>query len=145
MLISKCFNHYQKFMVIFYIFYGILMFCVEEWVFEEWKDAKSIHHNVEITFTALFLIEVLVHTTSFGGLFIKDPYSIADTIVISGNLIFLVLHEALTPGESEEVLHPMAKFYGILRILHACLIFRKMDEVIKNYKAINRVSKRMQH
>jgi len=33
----------------------------------------------------------------------------------------------------------MEKMFGIIRILHACLIFRKIDEIIRDHKAINRV------
>jgi hypothetical protein len=62
-----------------------------------------------------------------------------DTVVISGNLLFLSAHYILTPEEEEEIPHPMEKVYGVLRILHACLIFRKLDEIVKDFKAINRV------
>ena len=33
----------------------------------------------------------------------------------------------------------MEKVYGILRLLHACLIFRKLDEVLRDHHAIHRV------
>ena len=76
---------------------------------------------------------------SFGGLFLKDPYSILDIIAIGGNLLFLILHFNLKPEEDSSSEHPMQKIYGVLRILHACLIFRKLDELVRDYRAIRRI------
>lgn len=90
------------------------------------------------------MIELILHMVSFGGLFLKDPYSILDLIVIGGNLIFILLHFYLKPEDEGIAEHPMQKIYGILRLLHACLIFRKLDELTRDYKAIHRVHDKLQ-
>lgn len=140
----KCFHFYNKILVILYIIFGITFFCIEEWLFEEIYDSQLYAHATEAAFISLFLLDIVVHSVTFGSLFACDVYSILDTVVILLNLTFVILHIALTPAEEEKVLHPLAKVYGVFRILHACLVFKKMDEVIKNKSPFHRIKRKIE-
>jgi len=101
------FHKLNQVVVFFYVLFGIMMFCIEEWLFEEISESKETVHITEFVFLFLFFLEIAMHTFAFGGLFMKDPYSILDTIVIFGNLTFISVHYSLTPLEEEKIPHPM--------------------------------------
>lgn len=138
-LIGKWFNLYNQILVGIYVVFSIFVFSFEDWLDHEVPHATHYSHIVEACFVSLFLLDCLVHIVAFGRLHIRDSFSILDLVVILLVLTFIFLEMFLTTDENGEFNDPMEKTFGFLRVLHACLVFRKIDEIIRDYKAINRV------
>jgi len=87
----------------------------------------------------IFIIEIVLHLISFGRLYLRESHALFDLVAISGNLTFLVLYLCLTKEGQPINEHPMQVIYGILRLIHAYLIFRKLDDLTQGIRTIHRV------
>ena len=87
----------------------------------------------------IFIIDIVLHLVSFGRLYLREPHALLDLVAISGNLTFLVIHLCSTKEDQQINEHPMQVIYGILRLIHAYLIFRKLDDLTQGIRTIHRV------
>lgn len=83
---------YDIFMILFIIFYTLFVLVQFGIDAEPWfQDHKQKIYYAELSVLGVFVIEIAAHLYAFGKLFLKDPWNIADIIVIAISIAFVLV------------------------------------------------------
>lgn len=85
----------------------------------------------------IFVIEILFHIYSYGTLFLKDCWNIADMIVIALSIAFVLLDLLI---QSQSALKNFLKLRGIFRLLRVFILIRKLN-IVRIRREVSKRSK----
>ena len=75
----------------------------------------------------IFVVEIILHTFAYWVLYLRDPWNIADIVIILISIAFVLVD--LTAKSNSSALKGILKIRGVFRLLRVFILVRKLNIV----------------
>ena len=117
-------------LVSLYAFSVLAFLAFDEDILQKVEALQYVFHAFELIAILLFLVEIGLHTIAFGIDHVKNPWVIADIVLLGVTALFVILDIAVTNRPVSNVI----KLRGILRVVKMMILFWKLFDLSNKAK-----------
>ena len=123
LLRSKLFDVSMIILIILYTILIFLFFAIVDNFLS--SDDVTIFYIIELIILGIFCLEIALHITGYGMLYLKDNWNVFDIFIIMLSLIFVFLDIFV----NNAALQGFLKIRSVFRLLRIFLLIRKLNSL----------------